>query len=132
MSKICVVQVVRDTGGVAKMVIDLSNDLVLKGNKVILYVSNWTDNLLSLLSPEIEVTKITESNFFKPMVFGVGIKKIYDEVKRKNPETKIIIHTHNISTIGLFTNIKKIPILCTIHGISWFGKITLRKKYHED
>ena len=51
------------------------------------------------------------------MLFGMQIRKVYDEIKNFYPKSKIIVHAHNVQTIGVLSNLKKIDILCTLHSL---------------
>lgn len=50
------------------------------------------------------------------ILFGMNPSKIIKKIKKEFPGYKIIIHAHNVQTIGLLSNIKNIHILCTLHG----------------
>lgn len=123
-----VIHVVRDTGGVAKMVIELANEQSRNGLKVVIFHTAFTDNQIKLLLEDVDVRKVNELKNVPPMLFGLRIANIYRVVQELYPEYNLIVHAHNIVTIGILSNICKVPVVCTIHGISWFGNITFRKR----
>lgn len=128
MEKICVIHLVRDTGGVAKMVIELANEQARNGLKVVISHTALADNLIKMISPEIDVKKIEKFRQMPPMLFGLGVAKIYKYIQKLHPDYKCIVHAHNIATIGLLSITRNVPIVCTLHGVSWFGEITFRKR----
>ncbi|MGO4940674.1 glycosyltransferase family 4 protein [Fundicoccus sp. Sow4_D5] len=128
MEKICIIHLVRDTGGVAKMMLELANEQARNGLKVVIFHTSLSEEFIKKFSLEIDVHKIKLSPKVPPMLFGLGFIKAYRSIEKSHPSYKIIVHAHNIATIGLLSKTINIPIVCTIHGISWFGKITFRKK----
>jgi len=128
MEKICVIHFVRDTGGVAKMVMELANEQARNGLNVVIFHTALTDNFIKMLSPEIDVKKIERPRHIPPMLFGLGVAKIYKRIQELHPDYSSIVHVHNIAAIGLLSKTPNVPIVCTIHGISWFGNITFRQR----
>lgn len=128
MDKICVIHFVRDTGGVAKMVIELANEQARNGLKVVVFHTSLADDFTKMLLSEIDVEKIENARHIPPMLFGLGVAKTYKHIKKLYPDYRCIMHAHNIATIGLLSKTRNVPMVCTLHGISWFGNITLRKR----
>lgn len=58
------------------------------------------------------------------LLFGIPLKKIYLQYKKKYPENKIVFHIHNVSAVGLINSIKEVPIVCSIHGLVCGGRIS--------
>lgn len=65
----------------------------------------------------VEMYKVSTMSFpGKNMLFGFNIRKIYKHFKKLHPGKTIIIHAHNVETVGVLASIKDIPIVCTVHG----------------
>ena len=128
MNKICVIHFIRDTGGVAKMMTELANEQVQNGIKVVVFHTSLSEKNVRMFHPEVYVKKIKRTNNLPPMLFGISIKKKYKQIQKRYPDYRCVVHAHNIATIGVLSNVRNVPIVCTLHGISWFGNITLRKR----
>ena len=126
MNKICVIHLIRDTGGVARVVLELANAQIEAGLHVVVVYTSLTEDFIRMFDNRIVLEKISISKWLPPMVFGLGMHKIFN--KYKQLYTRCVIHAHNIATVGLFSSSKNIPMVCSLHGISWFGEMNIRKK----
>ncbi len=106
-------------GGVAMVAGTLIKKQLADGYDVaVAYVSEDNANLESFVGTKIEKYKIAPPRFWgQTMLFGVGADKVYSHFKKLYPNHEIIIHAHNVQTVGLFSKIKKIPLVCTLHGL---------------
>ena len=126
-----IAHIVNDDGGVGNVVANLANSQV-KCNVVYVYTSNGKQKFIKKLESAVQV-KVIKSTFLPPIITGVGINMIYKELKHENPNDEIVMHAHNVVTVGLLSRLKNVPILCTIHGLSTFpeAKRTIRVKIQE-
>lgn len=128
MKPICIIHVLRDTGGVSKVVLELANEQIRQGIKVVVVHSSLSKDVTSLFLPEATMLMVRSNKLIPPMLFGMHVKRIYRQCRILYPDYYCIVHVHNIASVGLFSNIRGISLVCTLHGISWFGDITFRKK----
>lgn len=49
---------------------------------------------------------------------GYKLCNLYTFLQRNNPDYKIIFHSHSTVPVGLFSRIKIIPLIVTLHGIN--------------
>lgn len=119
-------------GGVASIAITLIKDQIKNGDKVYAVFFSEQDNMDSLSNEGINVIYVPKkTGYGQNMFFGMGIRKIYKKIKRDHPDKLVIIHAHNVATVGLFPFIKNIPMVCTIHGACVRGRLSLRDKISE-
>lgn len=66
--------------------------------------------------------------FAKRALFGMRFRRAYRALRKKYPDRRIVVHLHNLYTVGLFGSTRGIPAICTLHGIypSAHGKIGKR------
>lgn len=110
-------------GGVANVAQNLIQYQVNKGYKVILVYSD--DSIMKIESFLSKITHNIETVKFPPkkvtginMLFGMNINKVYKKYIKDNYGKKVVVHAHNVQTIGLLSKLNKIPLVCTLHGIS--------------
>lgn len=126
--KILIVHIVVDVnGGIGSVVMNMINYQLKKGYNVGILYSQYYAPFFNDLDRRVicyhyEVDKFVGSD----MLRGLNINKFYREIKSKHKNEKIIIHAHNVATIGLFADIRSIPLICTIHGISRNGVKSIR------
>ena len=113
-----IAHIINDDGGVGNVVVNLANYQV-NYNKVYVFTTNGKQKFLDKLDRKVITIKLDNIKL-PPMIIGARIEFVYKWLKRNNKNKKIVIHAHNIATIGLLANISKIPIICTIHGLSTF------------
>lgn len=120
-------------GGVANVAYNLIRYQCNQNNKVVLVYSDSSitsiDSFISQLNCSIDTIKVKANKFPGAyMLFGLQINKVYKKYRMKYPETDIIVHAHNVQTIGLLSRLKYISLVCTIHGISNSVNKSIRKK----
>lgn len=122
--------IINDDGGVGRVVESLCNRQVNDGHIVYVFTANGKQNFLKRLNGDVKVEIITVMSSLPPIVFGMPIADIFRMLSERHASEKIIIHAHNLVTVGLSSKLKGIPIVCTIHGLSKFPntKETLRTK----
>ena len=114
-------------GGVSVVAGNLIKQQYKSGISVAVAYVEFDEALDKQLGFEIEKIKMPAPKFWgHNMLFGINIKKIYNYFREKYPDRRIVIHAHNVQTVGLLSNIKDIPIVCTLH--SMHGKSDLRAK----
>lgn len=105
-------------GGVASVAANLINEQIKNGIlPMIAYVNDDAaiDTMLETNVNKIKVEVKTIPGY--SMMFGMKIRKVYEDVKRKNPNTPIIVHAHNVQTVGLMSNLQGIPLVCSLHSL---------------
>lgn len=105
-------------GGVASVVATLVNKQ-LENNiiPIVVYV-NYNETFDNMLIKPIKKIKVDMKNILGySMLFGMRIKKTYLRIKKEYEESEVIVHAHNVQTVGIFSNLKNIPIVCTLHSI---------------
>lgn len=53
----------------------------------------------------------------KRALFGMHIRSAYRLLQEKYPDREIVVHLHNLYTVGLLGKVKGLPIVCTLHGL---------------
>lgn len=109
-------------GGVGTVIKNLIIYQVNQGFKVgVLYMHGCEDEL-SIFS---EVKDKIELIPFRPVNFkgintlrGMPIKKTYKMLSQRYPDENIIFHSHNAASVGIFSPIKGVPLICTVHGVN--------------
>lgn len=118
-------------GGVANVAAGLINYQNSIGIKTILAYCNYDSAIESQLEYNCEKIKVEIPNFpGSSMIFGMKVLKTYEKYKKCHPDEFIIVHVHNIQTLGFFSNWKRIPIICTLHGFNCPQKSI--RKYFSD
>lgn len=113
-------------GGVANVAAALINYQYSKGYKVVLAYNEYDAAIEEQLNVPVEKIKCPMRGYpGESMMFGMNINRVLKKYKKDHPLEKIIIHAHNVQTIGAFANIKKLPIICTLHG---FNAVTKSRK----
>lgn len=106
-------------GGVARVAANIINKQLKNGEKVIVAYSEYDSAFNDYIDNEIEFIHINMKNIIGySMLFGMKVKRTYKYVKDKYPNDFIVVHAHNVQTIGLLSNIKNIPIVCTLHSMA--------------
>lgn len=125
-----IVHVINDDGGVGRVVESLCNRQINDGHIVYVFSANGKQNFLKRLNEDVKVETITVMSSLPPIVFGMPIADIFRMLSERHASEKIIIHAHNLVTVGLGSKLKGIPMVCTIHGLSKFpnAKETFRTK----
>lgn len=122
----------RTSGGVASVAITLMKWQIENGYKVYAVVYKGEENLSVTIDSRIHVIFVEKKiGYGQNMLWGMGINRIYNIVKNNNPEKSVIVHAHNVATVGLLSKIKNIPMVCTIHGACVRGKLSLRDRISE-
>lgn len=126
-----IAHIINDDGGVGNVVVNLANHQV-KNNKVYIFTTNGTQKFLEKLDNRVKVIKLKGSKL-PPMIIGARINFIYKWLKKNNKKEKVVLHAHNVATIGLMANVSNLPLICTIHGLSTFptAKRTFRTFFQE-
>lgn len=122
----------RTSGGVASVAITLMKKQIESGKIVYAIIFLGEDDISKTIDSKINVIFVKpKTGYGQNMLWGMGIRNIYNTVKTDNPGKTIIVHAHNVATVGLLSNIVNIPIVCTIHGTCVRGKLTLRDRISE-
>lgn len=123
--------VINAAGGMGSVILNLVKYQVSKGFHVVVYLAKYDKNFMEELPKEAEVIEHQKTNNIPYILKGLNIKDTYNIIKKKFPDCDVIIHSHSISTIGLFSNIKDIPIVSTIHGITGNHSTSFRVRCQE-
>ena len=112
-------------GGVASVAYNLINYQYEHNITPILVFMHYDSCVEKAISPNVRKIKIDVSERLgSMMLFGMKIGEIYQKVKSEYPNTDIIVHAHNLQTVGYFSKISSIPMVCTLH--SMHGKFNFR------
>lgn len=120
MNKKLIVHLTYDLyGGVAMVAGTLIKKQLADGYDVaVAYVSEDNANLDSFVGCPLQKYKVDPPRFWgQTMLFGVGAKKVYNYFQKEYPQHEIVIHAHNVQTVGLLSRIKNIPLVCTLHSL---------------
>ncbi len=110
-------------GGVANVATGLINYQHSIGLKTVLVYCEYDQAIESQLEFKCEKICVRMSKLpGSSMMFGMHINKIYNEYKHNHIDEFVVVHVHNIQTVGAFTNLKGIPIICTLHGFNCVNK----------
>ncbi|MEC9485507.1 MAG: glycosyltransferase family 4 protein [Candidatus Izemoplasma sp.] len=120
-----VIHIVRDTGGVIKLVSELANIQTKCGNKVYVLYSNLSNSHLKLFSSLVTLIEIKHWLKLPPLLFGLRTKRTLNKII--SDDFPYIIHFHNVATVGIFCSRYVKNSICTIHGLSWYNN-TVRTK----
>lgn len=125
-----IAHLLNDDGGVGRVVETLCNRQITDGHKVYIVTSNGKQRFLSNLSSEVQVILLAKKTKLPQILSGLHVRCVYKKLCKKHPDEKIILHAHNLVSVGLFARLKKVPLICTIHGLSKFPdtKKTLRSR----
>lgn len=114
-------------GGVASVaanIINYHNELGY--NHLVVFVED-SDAFDEMVLFNYEKKKVTMYKFpGYSMLFGMRVRKIYHDYTKEHPDEIVIVHTHNIQTLGLLGMWNKIPLICTLHSLNGSEK-NLRK-----
>lgn len=122
----------RTSGGVASVAITLMKKQIESGKIVYAVIFLGEDDLSKTIDSRINVIFVKpKTGYGQNMLWGIGINNIYNTVKTDNLGKTIIVHAHNVATVGLLSYIKNIPMVCTIHGACVRGKLSLRDRISE-
>lgn len=104
-------------GGVASVAANLICEQHKQGVHCVVAFVEYASFFDEMLGFEVEYVKLDKPQYpGRNMLFGIGLRQTYRKIRNKNPEAIVVVHAHNIQTIGLFSNIDKIPLICTLHG----------------
>ncbi len=125
-----IAHLLNDDGGVGRVAETLCNAQILDGHKVYIVTSNGKQKFLANLNSKVEVILLSKKTKLPQILSGLQVSSVYQMLCKKHPKETIILHAHNLVSIGLFAKLKSIPVVCTIHGLSKFPgtKDTLRSK----
>ena len=118
-------------GGVASVAANLMKYQYDLGYKIVLiYVVD--DDSFNLLIPfKYEKVKINIPKYpGASMLFGMNVNKLFRKYKKKYSSSKVIVHIHNVQTLGLLSKIRNIPMICTLHSLNGEEK-SLRRMISE-
>lgn len=105
-------------GGVASVVASIINEQIKNGIIPIVAYVNDDSAFETMLVKKIKKIKVINKKIpGYSMLFGMQIRKIYNEIKAIYPKSKIIVHAHNVQTIGVLSDLKEINVLCTLHSL---------------
>lgn len=117
------------SGGVASVILNLIDQQIKQGFSVGIMFPLSESNLVneSINEKKIFLFPVKSFSIFKMnQLIGLPIYKIYRKIKKTHKKSKVVIHAHGTSVIGLIRNINKLPLVLTIHGInSTKSKISL-------
>jgi glycosyltransferase involved in cell wall biosynthesis len=110
-------------GGVANVAASLMNYQHSIGYKPVLVYCVYDSAIESQLDFQVEKIPCQLRGFpGETMMFGMQIEKIYNSYKKAHPDEIVIVHAHNVQTVGAFCNLKNIPMICTLHGFNAANK----------
>jgi len=115
---VIIVHVTNDDGGVGSVIANLAMEQTAHGH-IVFVVSNAKRQFFNKLPEKVE-TIMVNTGRLPIMLKGFPLAKLYKSMRNLYPHDKVVIHAHNVSTIGLFSRIKKLPLVVTIHGQSVF------------
>ena len=116
-------------GGVANVAANLMNYQYSKGYNPILAYYEYDEAIDSQLNFSCKKIHVKMKGVpGESMLIGLHIGKIYNEYIKNHPEELVIVHAHNVQTLGTFGNWKKIPLICTLHGFNCVTENVFRKK----
>jgi len=110
-------------GGVASVAANLIRFHQRRGDRAIL--AYFDDDVVKIgeylarFDEEVETIRVRKrTGVGANMMFGLGVGRIYRKIKQEHPKDEIVVHAHNTQTLGIFSLISRIPLVCTIHGIN--------------
>lgn len=109
-------------GGVGAVIKNLVDYQLDKGYNIgiLLYNCDYEENKNFIKSYKNEIMVFKEKFYNikgKSMLFGISsLNKLKDNIKRKYPNRKIIFHMHSPSSVGFFSNLENLSIICTVHA----------------
>lgn len=105
-------------GGVASVAANIINEQLKHNIKVTVAYVNIDPAFDSMLSTDVEKIPVTVKSFpGYTMLFGMNILRVLKEVSAKHPNEQIIVHTHNVQTVGLLTRLNNVKLVCTLHSL---------------
>lgn len=109
-------------GGVGTVIKNLISYQIKNEYRIgILYIDKSEQELsfLGEIMEEIELIKCKRLNL-KGLntLLGMPIKRTYIQLREKYPNYNIIFHAHNPVVVGILSDVKMVPLVCTIHGIN--------------
>jgi len=51
-------------------------------------------------------------------LFGINFKNSYKQVVNVYPNYRVLVHFHNVASLGLITKMQHYSIICTVHGLN--------------
>lgn len=111
-----VVHVINDDGGVGSVIVSLAQIQTDLGHKVIV-VADGKKHFFERLPSGVDIRVVAKSRLPR-MAVGYRILRLYQDLKGIYPGEDIVFHCHNVSTLGLLSRAKTVPLIITIHGFS--------------
>lgn len=111
-----IVHVINDDGGVGGVIANLAQVQTGRGYKVIV-VADGKKHFFERLPVDADIRIVAKPRLPR-MVVGYRISSLYQELKGEFPGEDIVFHCHNVSTLGLFSHVKAVPLVVTVHGFS--------------
>lgn len=115
-----IAHLLNDDGGVGRVAETLCNAQALDGHKVYVITSKGNQKFLANLNPKVEVVLLSEKTKLPQILSGLQVSSVYQQLRQKHPKETIILHAHNLVSVGLFSRLRNLPLICTIHGLSKF------------
>ena len=105
-------------GGVASVAANIINEQIKNNINVTVAYVNIDPAFDTMLNTTIEKVHVNVKSYpGYTMLYGMNIPQVVKMVKKRYPNEDIIVHAHNVQTVGLFTNLKGIKIVCTLHSL---------------
>ncbi len=111
-----VVHVINDDGGVGGVIANLSRIQSGRGDKVIVVADDKKQFFEHL--PVGSDIRIVARPRLPRMAVGYRISSLYQEFRGEFPGEDVVFHCHNVSTLGLLSHVKDVPLVVTVHGFS--------------
>ena len=108
-------------GGVASVAASIMNELYRKGIRSVLvytYDDSAMTSMLEFTPDRLQIQLKTCPGY--TILHGFGIRKVYEKLCQDYPDNTVVIHAHNLQTVGALEDLHEIPLVCTLHG---FGNI---------
>ena len=106
-------------GGVANVATGLINFQYTLGYKTILAYCHYDTAIESQLNHCCEKLEVHIPSYpGASMLFGMRVSEVYEEYLKTHRDEFVVVHVHNVQTLGSFGNWKSIPIICTLHGFN--------------
>lgn len=116
-------------GGVANVAANLMNYQYSKGYNPILAYYEYDEAIDSQLNFCCNKIHVKMKKYpGESMLLGLYVDKIYNEYIKNHPKELVIVHAHNVQTLGAIGNWNKIPLICTLHGFNCVTENVFRKK----
>lgn len=107
-------------GGIWSVVKELIIEQLNLGMKIAIITSQETVFRIKQVFGEsilIYVPKMMRIKYLN-QVIGYPLYRIYRHFKKIYNHSRIVLHSHTTSTVGIFSRIRSVPLIVTIHGIN--------------